>query len=68
MKLRLKIDYRETGKQCAAISTALVLGVLVQLLLEPQKARPLLSVLGILAGLAWYAVAQYCFTRKSKNN
>lgn len=68
MKFRLKIDYRETGKQCAAISTALVLSVLVQLLLEPQKARPLLSVLGVLAGLVWYALAQYCFTHKSKDN
>jgi hypothetical protein len=37
MKLHLKIDHKETGKQCASISTGLVLGALAQLLLEPQK-------------------------------
>jgi len=66
-KLHLKIDNKETGKQCAAISTGLVLGALAQLLLEPQKIRPVFLTMTVLGALGWYAVAQFFFTREAKN-
>jgi len=64
----MKIDYQETGKQCAAISTGLVLGGLAQLLLDPQKVRLLSFILTIIGALGWYIAAQYFFTHKPKNN
>jgi hypothetical protein len=66
MKWPIKIDYAETGKQCANISSALILGILIQLFLEPQKIRTLFSILGILSGFGWYILAQYCFTRSKE--
>jgi len=64
----MKIDYKETGKQCAAISTGLVLGALAQLLLDPQKIRLLSLILTIVGALGWYVAAQFFFTHKSKKN
>jgi hypothetical protein len=63
MRIHLKIDYKETGKQCAAISTGLVLGSLAQLILEPQRVRPLVFIVAIIGALIWYIIAQYFFTR-----
>jgi hypothetical protein len=67
MKLYLRIDYKETGKQCAAISTGLVLGALAQMLLEPQKIQPVFLILTVLGAIGWYAAAQFFFTREAKN-
>jgi hypothetical protein len=66
LKFHLKIDYKETGKQCAAISTGLVLGVFAQLFLEPQKIRLLSFILTIIGALVWYLIAQYFFTHAPK--
>jgi hypothetical protein len=67
MKFHFKIDNKETGKQCAAISTGLVLGALAQLLLEPEKIRPLFLMMTILGALGWYVAAQIFFTREVTN-
>jgi hypothetical protein len=57
MRLHLKIDHKETGKQCAAISTGLVLGALAQIFLEPQKIRALALIFTIVGAIIWYIIA-----------
>ena len=66
MKFHFKIDNKETGKQCAAISTGLVLGALAQLLLEPQRIRLVAIIFTILGAIIWYASAQFFFTREAE--
>ncbi|NIT74735.1 hypothetical protein GWO43_28525 [candidate division KSB1 bacterium] len=66
MNFPIKIDHTETGKQCANISSALVLGILIQFFFEPEKVRLLFSTLGFLSGIGWYVLAQYCFTRSKE--
>jgi len=56
LKLRLKIDNKETGKQCAAISTGLVIGALAQLLLEPERIQPVLLTIATIGAFVWYAL------------